>query len=258
MVSCWLLAFVSLSIIFESSLFWDGMTLLIAVIAAYEWGNLSGLRRTDSILFAAGFFILAIIGDFLLVEASSARSSYWGTVALFWALIAPWWVLLGWVLPPFLLSGVGLLLLFAAWYAAKLLFASDFVLLMSGMIAVWIFDSIAFMVGRMFGKTPMAPKLSPKKTFEGFLGGATAVFVGCILYRFYLAEIGQPMTVILSVSFTLVVLATVGDLFESSLKRRAGVKDSGIVLGEHGGVLDRIDALLPVLPFIALLSLWLE
>ena len=105
------------------------------------------------------------------------------------------------------------------------------------------------------GKKQMAPYISAGKTWEGFCGGmlcalALVFAVGASLYV-------APMVLLLSASAAVVALSVIGDLFESIIKRQSGVKDSGGVLGAHGGVLDRLDATLPVLPFGVLLSPWL-
>jgi len=108
------------------------------------------------------------------------------------------------------------------------------------MIAVWAGDTFAYLGGRMLGRHKMAPSTSPGKTWEGFLfGTAATVFVAFVaLYKQHLLTI--PQSIVLGA--VLAVAAPLGDLFESLLKRDAGVKDSGSLLGGHGGMLDRLDA----------------
>lgn len=116
---------------------------------------------------------------------------------------------------------------------------------------VWACDIGAFFAGRAIGGPKLAPKLSPNKTWAGLIGGvALASFVGAILHIQY----GLPWRLALATPF-LAALAQAGDLYESALKRRAGLKDSGDILPGHGGVLDRLDGLVPVAPFAALLVL---
>jgi phosphatidate cytidylyltransferase len=125
---------------------------------------------------------------------------------------------------------------------------------------VWAGDIVALYVGRSMGRHPMAPQLSPKKTWEGAAGsvvgsvaaGLGIVLAGTRLYRhgIDLLFYAQPWWYWIGMAVLLNVAAQIGDLLESALKRGAGVKDSGTLLPGHGGVLDRIDALLLALPVL--------
>jgi phosphatidate cytidylyltransferase len=108
------------------------------------------------------------------------------------------------------------------------------------LIAVWAGDTLAYVGGRLVGRHKMAPSTSPGKTWEGFVfGTAATIFVAFVaLYKQHFLSI--PQSIVLGV--VLAVAGPLGDLFESLLKRDAGVKDSGTLLGGHGGVLDRLDA----------------
>jgi phosphatidate cytidylyltransferase len=121
---------------------------------------------------------------------------------------------------------------------------------------VWVADSGAYFAGKAFGKHKLIPDVSPNKTIEGLLGGlllTTCVIVSVAYYR-NLADNNLISFILLSM---LVVLASVlGDLFESLLKRKANIKDSGTLLPGHGGVLDRIDSLLAAAPIFAF-GFWL-
>lgn len=115
------------------------------------------------------------------------------------------------------------------------------------MAAVVVSDSMQFYTGRLLGRRPLAPTVSPKKTIEGALGGVVfgALFM-VMAGRYVFEDAGVVPLALLGLS--LVVLGIIGDLFESRLKRQAGVKDSGALIPGHGGVLDRIDALLFAIP----------
>jgi phosphatidate cytidylyltransferase len=114
---------------------------------------------------------------------------------------------------------------------------------------VWMCDIGAYFAGRTFGGPKLAPAISPNKTWAGLIGGvAAASLFGALMHAFY----GLPWRLTLATP-VLAVLAQGGDLFESWLKRRAGVKDSGNILPGHGGILDRLDGLVPVAPIAALL-----
>ncbi|NHF60764.1 phosphatidate cytidylyltransferase [Flavobacteriaceae bacterium TP-CH-4] len=120
-------------------------------------------------------------------------------------------------------------------------------LIMGIFILIWVNDSFAYLVGRSLGRTKLYPRVSPKKTVEGSLGGLLfALVAGYILAR-YEASINLAQWLILA---TVIVFAgDLGDLVESKLKRVAGVKDSGAILPGHGGMLDRLDSLVFAAPF---------
>jgi phosphatidate cytidylyltransferase len=115
---------------------------------------------------------------------------------------------------------------------------------------LWVGDSAAIFVGRAIGKHPLLPKVSPKKTVEG----AAANLVGCILAAVGLgALLGEPLALSAAAGLAAGVFGQAGDLFESYIKRRAGVKDSGTILPGHGGLLDRVDSLLFTAPVVVVL-----
>lgn len=116
------------------------------------------------------------------------------------------------------------------------------VLLLTVVFGTWAGDTVAYFTGRFFGATPMAPRLSPKKTWEGFAGGA----LGTILLVEFIGSLYTPLgpgrSLVLGI--VIAVVGPIGDLFESLLKRDVGVKDAGRFMPGHGGVLDRFDALI--------------
>lgn len=124
--------------------------------------------------------------------------------------------------------------------------------LMYVFLLVWCADSGAYFIGRKFGKRKLAPNVSPNKSIEGFIGGIiTASFVAMGVG--FGLELGTvALIAFLGLSGLTVLASVLGDLFESMLKRRAGIKDSGSILPGHGGVLDRIDSLLSATPVFAL------
>lgn len=114
------------------------------------------------------------------------------------------------------------------------------------LVATWLTDIGAYFVGKYYGKIKLAPKISPKKTIEGAIGGIIVSFLFVIAYTLYL-DVFSGIWLIYAV--LLPFIAVVGDLFESALKRATGVKDSGHVIPGHGGILDRFDSLLFTIPF---------
>ena len=123
-------------------------------------------------------------------------------------------------------------------------------------VLIWLSDSMAYAGGRVFCKTPMAPILSPKKTYEGLITGL--FFTVGIGYAFlhYALDVSQKLTLIMTV--TVAVTAPIGDLIGSYLKRQAGVKDSGVFLPGHGGFLDRLDSFLLSSTVLVLLLIALQ
>ena len=137
--------------------------------------------------------------------------------------------------------------------------------LLSVLAIVWVADIGAYFSGKAFGKRKLAPSISPGKSWEGAIGGGVAVlalasisvaFGGSAFANTFAARVqhGYGWGVLVLVLVLMVAASVVGDLFESQLKRRAGMKDSSNLLPGHGGVLDRIDALIPVLPLAALIG----
>ena len=119
--------------------------------------------------------------------------------------------------------------------------------LLLGLLVVWFSDTAQFYVGSKFGRRRLAPMISPKKSVEGAIGGGVAGVAAMVgIGRFWLPDVGIPG--LAAAGAALVALGIAGDLFESLLKRSANVKDSSALIPGHGGVLDRIDALLFVLP----------
>jgi len=123
-------------------------------------------------------------------------------------------------------------------------------------VVTWANDTFAYFAGMLFGKHKLYEKVSPKKTWEGFAGGAAGSVLGALVIRStMLPELPVAMAILLGAGAA--VLGPMGDFTESLLKRAAGVKDSGKLIPGHGGLLDRIDALLFVVPWVYLFVRWL-
>jgi len=126
-------------------------------------------------------------------------------------------------------------------------------ILLFALVITWFGDTAAYFVGRALGKRPFAPHLSPKKTWEGAIASmAAALLVGWVLST----RINVPAGIVLGLSAVGNVAGQVGDLLESAFKRSAGVKDSGTILPGHGGMLDRIDALILTIPVVWYYWIW--
>lgn len=117
---------------------------------------------------------------------------------------------------------------------------------------IWCNDTFAYICGKLLGKHKLYEKISPKKTIEGFIGGIIFTQIAAfILYKF--THTNTPLLFWLLVGFCISVLGTIGDLIESKYKRQADVKDSGNIMPGHGGILDRLDSILFVAPFLFLI-----
>jgi phosphatidate cytidylyltransferase len=165
-----------------------------------------------------------------------------------------------------LLGAVYGLAVLGSFLAAAVLYKQSASYLFSVLGLVWIADIGAYFFGKAFGKRKLAPSISPGKSWEGAIGGGAAVVVAGILMAAFpalqdtFAAQVQLAWGWLGLVVAMVVIASasiVGDLFESQLKRRAGMKDSSSLLPGHGGVLDRVDALIPVLPLAMLINAWI-
>jgi phosphatidate cytidylyltransferase len=252
-----LIALVLAADFFLSTFTWGLLILVPIVLGAAEWAALAGFTRAGGWMFIA--VVLASCACLALSGAGSGIEPAVGFATLgiataFWFIIAPIWLFRGWrVRAPLALAVTGWVALVPCWYGAVVLHRNP-ALLLALLAVVWIADSAAFFAGRRFGRRKLAPAISPGKTWEG-VGGA---FVAVLLYALLLQQVALPeeaglrgVAVFVLVSL-MTVLGIVGDLFESWMKRQAGVKDSGTLLPGHGGVLDRIDALTAAAPFAAL------
>jgi phosphatidate cytidylyltransferase len=123
-------------------------------------------------------------------------------------------------------------------------------ILIGTLLIIWTYDTSAYICGILFGKHKMAPSISPKKSWEGFFGGMVFAILLGFLYARFTSLLNITDWIILS--FIIVLTGTAGDLFESLIKREAGVKDSGKIMPGHGGILDRFDSLLLIIPFVFL------
>lgn len=243
------------------------LALVFVALGVGEWLILAGMTLRPAALVAA-----ATMGGVWWFDAHLEDDPAWITRALVLACLV--WVALAlaliatgqfpsvnraraaYVLGGLVLPSVCALALLAA-------YREGLVFMMSILALVWAADIAAYFVGRAFGHHKLAPGISPGKTVEGALGGMVAVWLvaaaaamlpgldGTVFARLWAA---WPLAAVLLALTGLTGLSIVGDLFESHLKRQAGVKDSSHLLPGHGGVLDRIDALLPVIPAALLLS----
>jgi phosphatidate cytidylyltransferase len=245
---------------------WALFALLIALLSCWEWSRMCGLtaRGQGAYLLASGalgaFVLLLFMG---LVPGSFARAAMTSFIlaALFWIAVAPWWLSRKLRPSPSMCAVAGWLVVWPMWFALVVLREWSPWLLLAIAALVWAADIAAYFAGKRFGKHKLAPAVSPGKTWEGVAGGLAGVAVyGIVLcvvaYRWEtpitrVFEPGGGVPAIVAM-LLLTAVSVVGDLFESWMKRGAGLKDSSRLLPGHGGVLDRIDALTSTLPLAAL------
>ena len=229
---------------------------LVVLWAAWEWGQLGGLMRREH---RVGY--LALLGLLLLVlwAVSGLRPWLIGAGALWWILQT---VQLARLREVPLRSGIqagdlgaGLLVLAAPWAALVELHRVDPqgpALVLFLMVLVWTADSLAYFVGRRFGRITLAPRISPGKTREGVYGALVGAVLWGLLYG-WVRSLGLSGTLLAALLCVLTVLVSVvGDLYESLLKRGRGLKDSSHLLPGHGGLLDRVDSLTAAAPVFVL------
>jgi phosphatidate cytidylyltransferase len=244
-----------------------GAFFLVALLAAaWEWGRLltPELRRA-AWLYA--LFCLAIILLLLGMQNASWQFGLLLLAVIFWFFVAPFILARGMNLSlqklrPFYVV-IGLILLPATWFSLVFLRELGLVFLLTSIALVWVADIGAYFVGKAFGKHKLAVQISPGKSIEGAIGGLVLCYgyaLLCVIYLPFESTLfgawairfgWVPMFVMVTV---LTAFSIFGDLFESQLKRLAGVKDSSQLLPGHGGVLDRVDALIPTMPIAALLA----
>lgn len=242
------------------NLVWGLLLTGLAVVAGQEWGRLAGYSRAGSILFCA--LLAASCGAILWWEHGSGETRafiyspggklFYAAALAFWLAIAPAWLRYRWpVRGAIALGAVGWVVLMPFWHALVSLQPEPAHLLVA-MGVVWVADTAAYFAGRRFGRRKLAPGISPGKTWEGVWGALAAVIIYWFAILTLLPHEKAHLLSGLVWVLSMLLLSIVGDLFESWMKRTAGVKDSGRLLPGHGGLLDRVDGLTATLPFAAL------
>jgi len=247
--------------LFLPNRWWAALLLAALALASWEWGALAGIRGTRRSLFVGVVLVSAwTIGQFAGAQVGgpsrqpALEAAIFGASLAFWLLIALPWLMRRWhVRSPLALAAAGWMVLVPAWLALARLQAEPGQLL-ALLGVVWIADTAAFLAGRAWGRHHLAPAISPAKSWEGVAGACAAVAVYYVVLSIFTPEWrgwhGWSGALLFA---GVTVMSIVGDLYESWIKRQAGVKDSGALLPGHGGVLDRIDSLNSSMPFAALL-----
>lgn len=250
--------------IFATALFllpqelWALSLLIVLGIGSWEWAALAGCHRVARAMYS-GLLVLSALALFYVVPRLTSSAQAVDLVVfivsgVFWIAVAPFWLGQRWATRNrFLLGTVGWIALVPMWLALVRLQPTPWALLLF-MSVVWIADTAAYVAGKSWGRNKLAPLISPGKTWEGAFGalGAVALYYGALMLLASADEryVGGLWGLVLFIA--MVVLSIEGDLFESWMKRQAGVKDSGQILPGHGGILDRVDGLTAAMPAAAL------
>jgi len=258
---------VLLPILFLLPAIYIGAFFLAAVLAAaWEWSALLNPQaRRAAWLYA--LFCLTIILFLLVMQNPSWQFALLLLSVIFWFFIAPFILAKGinlslQKLRPFYVV-LGLILLPATWFSLVFLRELGLVFLLTSIALVWVADIGAYFIGKAFGKRKLTIQISPGKSVEGAIGGLILSYgyaLLCVIYlpfestNFGAWAIRFGWVAMFLMVTVLVAFSIFGDLFESQLKRLAEVKDSSHLLPGHGGVLDRVDALIPTMPIAALLA----
>ncbi|MDR3299409.1 MAG: phosphatidate cytidylyltransferase [Candidatus Accumulibacter sp.] len=238
---------------------WVVFCALICAGGAWEWGGLAKWGGKARVAYAIALAALVLMFALDFSSRVFPGGVFCALAAVFWLLIAPFWLRCKWPLRAWSAALTGIVVLVPPALVFFILRTIGGPWLLLGFAAiVWVADSAAYFSGRALGGRKLAPSISPGKTWAGALGGTLGVVAYCnVIYWTTMVPVEATATLahifaaqILFVG--LAALSIVGDLFESLLKRQAGVKDSGHLLPGHGGILDRIDSLTSTLPFVHL------
>lgn len=256
-----LLVLLLAALFFAPPMLWAALVVVMVMQGTSEWSRMSGLSGSR----AKGYWgatLLLMLGVLWLDAQQEGGAQYLHLAlyllsAVLWLLVVPAWLMTGWkATQPVLMAFVGWVVLIPTGLAMIDLRAADpspwMLLFVMGL--VWVADSAAYFAGRKYGKNKLAPSISPGKTWEGVVGAIAGVSVYVLLvwsFSPYFSRL-QLLPALMLTAWWWVALAVIGDLFESAIKRQAGIKDSGALLPGHGGLLDRIDALTSTLPLAAL------
>ncbi len=253
------------------------LTLVLISAGGWEWGRLNGCQAVSAWLggvLCFGVCLAALVAGW----TAQAMGGLWTLAGGLWVLLGAWMIGRGvsaWGTWSRWLRWIGgLALLVVAWLAMVQAHRRGVNFLLSVLVLVWAADVFAYFAGRAWGgrwvKVKLAAAISPGKSWEGVFGGMVGVLLVAMLWvtadqRWSLASAslfsvlwGRGAGFALVALLFMTAMSVVGDLVESLVKRSAGAKDSSALLPGHGGVLDRLDALLPALPLAMMLVSWIE
>ncbi len=234
------------------------ITAIAWLLSTWEWTRLINLR---SQALRAGFVLVValLLGGLWLLRGSDAWWLVIGIGMLWWLVALAWLRNFSFGASPTTANrGIkllaGLLVLVPAWAALIEIHSHpqlgpSWTLL--ALVVVWAADTFAYFAGSHFGKTKLAPRVSPGKTIEGVWGALLGTGLVAAFGGWWLDERSWPLILLIALALVVVLFSIVGDLFESLMKRQANVKDSGTLFPGHGGFLDRLDGVFAAMPLFA-------
>jgi len=257
---------------YEDKLPFQIFSLILVCAASWEWARLNGLQLFSAIGVSCFFFFSCLL-IFHFGFSLNHFAHLWIYTSIFWLVVGLWLLRSGvdyWSgYSKFLRLGIGLIVLLVAWLAVASSRVVGINFLVSCMALVWTADITAYFIGRRWGcqfiKTKLAPNISPGKTWEGAVGGLLGILILAAIWinvdswlqmdsnSLFTVVYQKSTSSLVGACFVLAGFGVMGDLLESLVKRSASVKDSSNLLPGHGGVLDRLDALLPTMPLAMML-----
>ena len=228
------------------------------IIGVYEFCKIVRINIIASLLIAAvAYFFLWNQYNHLVAKTIITSISILTAVKLLMYLFNPektgfskatnYFLLIGYIIIPFILVN----------YVAIGIKGYNPKILISILILIWTNDTFAYIVGKNMGKTKLFPSVSPKKTIEGFVGGMFFTIISSVLLSKFFIE-SKILYIWIIIAIIVSIFSTLGDLIQSKFKRVAGIKDSGKIMPGHGGILDRLDSIIFVIPIINLFYLILQ
>ena len=251
---------------------WALFALVIALLGCWEWSRFCGFAGAGQGAYLAasaaiGAYVWLLSLRFAPGNFAALALTAFILAAFFWLAGAPLW--LGRLArpSPSMRAVAGWIVVWPTWFALVVLRETSPWILLAIAALVWVADIAAYFAGKAFGRHKLAPSISPGKTWEGVVGGLLGVALYGAVLDVVAHHFDTPLdrvfqaaggAIAIGVMVVLAALSVVGDLFESWMKRGAGLKDSSNLLPGHGGVLDRIDALTAALPLAALALYFVE
>lgn len=254
------LAPIAIAFILLSSAPWfAGLLAAVWMCTFWEWTRLIGMQQVvaRAMVVALGGLLM---GGLWMVQD---KWIWWLSIVLgliWWLLSLLWMRHFSFAASPTSRSRLiklvaGMLVLIPAWVAVVELHGNPDLgptWTLFALLLVWAADSFAYFVGSRFGRTKLAPRISPGKTREGVWGAMVGTSIVALAGGWWLGERGMPLILLVVLALFCVTYSVIGDLFESLMKRQANVKDSGALFPGHGGLLDRLDGVFAAMPMFVL------
>ncbi len=229
--------------------YWLLVCTLLLIVAVYEWSRLQDNIRINKVILFSGL-VLFLFLQFSLFLAEWAYGAAWNNLAILLGIAFYFFCALTFrkdVFSKKFIPGVFLYILvpFLFLYILGLAMPPTFLLML--FCIIWTSDTFAYIGGKLFGRNKLIPSISPGKTWEGAISGILAAGIAAFVVARYLLDL-EKFSIWFSIGILVAIFGILGDLFESKIKRKHNIKDSGTLLPGHGGILDRMDSLLFAIP----------